>query len=131
MAPIVWGLIRFYKHRLMVIFILPNTISNFLSNEIRTGAISTDTLEFEEAEKAVKAQIDKLLAIKGTMPVDQIHRRLGKIMFKEVAMSRTGKGLEWAIKEIKKLRKEFWENAAIPGDEKGSNAELEKSGSPS
>lgn len=109
-------------------FILPNTISNFLSNEIRTGTIPTNTSEFEQAEKGVKTQIDKLLSIKGTMPVDQIHRRLGKIMFKEVAMSRTGKGLEWAIEEIKKLRKEFWENAAIPGDEKGSNAELEKAG---
>ncbi|MEN8124620.1 MAG: fumarate reductase/succinate dehydrogenase flavoprotein subunit [Bacteroidota bacterium] len=109
-------------------FILPNTISNYLSNEIRTGKISTDTPEFEEAEKSVKDQVDKLLSIKGTMPVDQIHRRLGKIMFKEVAMSRNEKGMIWAIEEIKKLRKEFWENAAIPGDEKGPNSELEKAG---
>lgn len=109
-------------------FILPNTISNYLSSEIRTGKISTDTPEFDLAEQEVKTMIEKLLAIRGTMPVDQIHRRLGKIMFKEVAMSRTGKGLEWAIEEIRKLRKEFWENAAIPGDEKGLNSELEKAG---
>ncbi len=109
-------------------FILPNTISNYLSNEIRTGKISTDTPEFDEAEKAVKDQVEKLLAIKGTMPVDQIHRRLGKIMFKEVAMSRNEKGMLWAIEEIKKLRKEFWGNAAISGDEHGPNSELEKAG---
>ncbi len=109
-------------------FILPNTISNYLSNEIRTGKISTDTPEFDEAEKAVKDQVEKLLSIKGTMPVDQIHRRLGKVMFKEVAMSRNEKGMLWAIEEIKKLRKEFWENAAIPGDDKGPNSELEKAG---
>ncbi len=109
-------------------FILPNTISNYLSNEIRTGKISTDTPEFDEAEKAVKDQVEKLLAIKGTMPVDQIHRRLGRIMFKEVAMSRNEKGMLWAIEEIKKLRKEFWGNAAISGDEHGPNSELEKAG---
>jgi succinate dehydrogenase / fumarate reductase flavoprotein subunit len=34
-------------------FVLPNTISNYLSNEIRTGKIATDSPEFEEAEKAV------------------------------------------------------------------------------
>jgi succinate dehydrogenase / fumarate reductase flavoprotein subunit len=109
-------------------FVLPNTISNYLSNEIRTGKISTDSPEFEEAENAVKAQVEKLLAIKGTMPVDQIHRRLGKIMFKEVAMSRNEKGMRWAIEEIRKLRDEFWSNVAIPGDADGMNSELEKAG---
>ncbi|RUA11781.1 MAG: fumarate reductase/succinate dehydrogenase flavoprotein subunit [Flavobacteriia bacterium] len=109
-------------------FILPNTISNYLSNEIRTGKIPTDTPEFDEAEKAVKEQLQKILSIKGTMPVDQIHRRLGKIMFKEVAMSRNEKGLKWAIEEIRKLRKEFWTNVAVPGDDKGMNSELEKAG---
>ncbi len=109
-------------------FILPNTISNFLSNEIRTGKISTDTPEFDSAEKEVKAQLEKILAIKGNMPVDRIHRRLGKVMFKEVAMSRNEKGLKWAIEEIRKLRDEFWTNVAVPGDDKGPNSELEKAG---
>ena len=36
--------------------------------------------------------------------------------------------LEFAIEEIKKLRKEFWENAAVPGNENGPNSELEKAG---
>ncbi len=109
-------------------FVLPNTISNFLSKEISTGTIPTDTPEFDEAEKAVRDQIEKLMAIKGNMPVDQIHRRLGKIMFKEVAMSRNEKGMKWAIEEIRKLRDEFWSNVAIPGDANSINSELEKAG---
>ena len=109
-------------------FILPNTISNYLSNEIRTGKISTDLPEFDEAEKNVREQLEKILSIKGNMPVDRIHRRLGKIMFKEVAMSRNEKGLKWAIEEIRKLRNEFWTNVAVPGDADGMNSELEKAG---
>ncbi len=109
-------------------FVLPSTISNFLADEIRTGKIPTDTPEFDEAEKNVKAQLDKILAIKGKIPVDRIHRKLGKIMFKEVAMSRNEKGLIWAIEEIRKLRNEFWSNVAVPGDANGMNSELEKAG---
>lgn len=109
-------------------FVLPNTISNYLSNDISTGSIPTDSPEFEAAEKAVKEQIEKLLSIKGKTPVDHIHRKLGKVLFKEVAMSRNEKGLKWAIDEIKKLREEFWNDVAIPGDADGVNSELEKAG---
>ncbi len=109
-------------------FVLPSTISNYLSEEISTGKIPTDTPEFDEAEKTVKAQLEKILAIKGNVPVDRIHRALGKIMFKEVAMSRNEKGLIWAIEEIRKLRAEFWSNVAVPGDADGMNSELEKAG---
>src|SRR5690606_39111244 len=41
-------------------FVLPYTIGDYLSQDIRTGKISTDTPEFEAAEKAVVDQIDKL-----------------------------------------------------------------------
>jgi len=109
-------------------FVLPNTISNYLSNEISTGKISTDSPEFEETERAVKEQLEKILAIKGDMPVDRIHRRLGQIMFKEVAMSRNEKGMKWAIDEIRKLREEFWTNVSVPGDLDSMNSELEKAG---
>ena len=47
-------------------FVLPYTIGNYLSNEIRTGKISTDTNEFIAAEKEVSDRITRLMAIKGT-----------------------------------------------------------------
>lgn len=109
-------------------FILPNTISNYLSQDINSEKLSTDRPEFDEVEKQVRDQIDKILSIKGSIAVDQIHRKLGKIMFKEVAMSRNEKGLLWAIEEIKKLRHEFWTNVAVSGDATGPNSELEKAG---
>jgi succinate dehydrogenase / fumarate reductase flavoprotein subunit len=40
-------------------FVLPYTIGDYLADDIRTGKISTDTPEFDEAEKeAVKDSID-------------------------------------------------------------------------
>ena len=109
-------------------FILPNTISNYLSDDINGEKFSVDRPEFEEVENQVKEQINKILSIKGKVAVDQIHRKLGQIMFKEVAMSRNEKGLLWAIDEIKKLRHEFWTNVAVSGDANGPNSELEKAG---
>jgi succinate dehydrogenase / fumarate reductase flavoprotein subunit len=37
-------------------FVLPYTIGNYLSDDIRTGPISTDSIEFEEAEENVRKQ---------------------------------------------------------------------------
>ena len=39
-------------------FVLPYTIGDYLSDDIRTGKIPTDTPEFDAAEKEVKERID-------------------------------------------------------------------------
>ena len=109
-------------------FVLPYTIGDYLAKEIRTGPISTDSPEFEEAEKDVEQRIDKLFAIKGDKSVDYFHKRLGKIMWEHVGMSRNKKGLTKAMKEIGEVRKEFWENVRIPGNKNSLNPELEKAG---
>jgi succinate dehydrogenase / fumarate reductase flavoprotein subunit len=109
-------------------FVLPYTIGDFLSNDIRTGPISTDLKEFEIAEKNVSDTIDKLMNIKGDKPVDYFHKRLGKVMWEFAGMARSKEGLEHAISEIKTIRKEFWENVRIPGDNNEMNTELEKAG---
>ncbi|MDA9656383.1 fumarate reductase/succinate dehydrogenase flavoprotein subunit, partial [Flavobacteriales bacterium] len=109
-------------------FVLPYTIGDFLANDIRTGPISTDSKEFEIAEKNVSDTIDKLMSIKGDKPVDHFHKRLGKVMWEFAGMARNKEGLEHAISEIKTIRKEFWENVRIPGDKDEMNTELEKAG---
>ena len=107
-------------------FVLPYTMQNYLADQITVGPIPTDTEEFEAAERDVKARIDKLLSINGKETVDSIHKRLGLIMWDYVGMARTKEGLEKAIEEIKKLRKEFWTNVRVPGKPDGINIELEK-----
>ncbi|MFM7235052.1 MAG: fumarate reductase/succinate dehydrogenase flavoprotein subunit [Flavobacteriales bacterium] len=107
-------------------FVLPYTIGNYLADEIRTGKISTQSPEFDEAEKNVRKQIDTLLKNNGTEPVDHFHRRLGKVMWDKCGMARNEKGLKEAIAEIQQIRKEFYANARIPGDSEYMNTELAK-----
>ena len=109
-------------------FVLPYTIGDYLSNEIRTGKIATDTPEFIAAEKEVADKIERLMSIKGTKSVDYFHKLLGKIMWDYVGMARNEEGLNKAILEIKKIRNDFWNDVRIPGDKNSLNAELDKAG---
>ena len=107
-------------------FVLPYTIGDYLANDIKTGPISSDSEEFEEAENGVKNQLDKFLSIKGDHPVDYFHKKLGKIMWDKCGMSRNEKELKEAIDEIQELKDEFWSNVNIPGSRDTKNSELEK-----
>jgi len=109
-------------------FVLPYTIGDYLSDDIRTGKISTDSPEFEEAEQSVKKRIDFFINNKGTKSVDHFHKRLGKIMWNKVGMSRNEKGLTEAMAEIKALREEFWKEVKVPGTSETYNEELAKAG---
>lgn len=107
-------------------FVLPYTIGDYLADDIRTGKISTDSTEFEEAETAVKTRIAGFMNNKGTKSVDHFHKRLGLVMWNKVGMSRNEKGLKEAIEEIRQIREEFHKDVMIPGSADEMNPELEK-----
>ena len=107
-------------------FVLPYTIQNYLSDQITVPHFTTDTPEFDAAEKAVQANLDHLMNIKGKRSVDSIHKELGHIMWEYVGMGRTKEGLETALTKLKELREEFETNLFIPGDQEGMNNELDK-----
>ena len=109
-------------------FVLPYTIGDYLADDIRTGAIPTDSPEFDAAEKAVQDRIDFFINNKGKHSVDYFHRKLGKIMWNKVGMARNEKGLKEAIAEIKELREQFWKEVTVPGTADRINSELEKAG---
>jgi succinate dehydrogenase / fumarate reductase flavoprotein subunit len=109
-------------------FVLPYTIGDYLADDIRTGPISTETPEFDEAEKSVRATIDKFINNNGTKSVDYFHKRLGKIMWNKVGMSRNEQGLKEAIEEISALRAEFYRDVRVPGGANEFNEELAKAG---
>ena len=109
-------------------FVLPYTMGDYLSNDIRTGTIPIDSPEFEAAEKDVKNQLDAFINNKGTHSVDYYHRKLGKIMWDKCGMSRNEKGLKEAMHEIKVLREDFYKNVNVPGSQNEFNEQLAKAG---
>ncbi len=82
--------------------------------------------EFDAAEKGVRERIDRLMKIGGTKSPDEIHKRLGHVMWNLVGMGRTLQGLVKALEEIEEVRKEFYSDLRVVGRADDLNTELEK-----
>ena len=109
-------------------FVLPYTIGDYLSDDISTGPIPTDTIEFENAESEAIKKLDFFVNNKGKHSVDYFHKKLGKIMWNKCGMARNSKELNEAINEISELRKLFWKEVKVPGSKDEFNEELAKAG---
>ena len=109
-------------------FVLPYTIGDYLADDIRTGPIADDTPEFLEAEQEVKARLESFINNNGDTPVDDFHRRLGRIMWDNCGMARNKEDLTQAIADISALREEFYAKVRVPGKLNGYNPELDKAG---
>lgn len=109
-------------------FVLPYTVGDYLADDIRTGPISTDHPAFEAAEKEVTERIQHFLNNPGDTPVDDFHRKLGRIMWNNCGMARNADGLKQAIADIRALREEFWKKVRVPGTATQYNPELDKAG---
>ncbi|MBY0414546.1 MAG: FAD-binding protein, partial [Bdellovibrionales bacterium] len=107
-------------------FILPLTIGNYLVDELKSEKASTDDPAFIAAYNSVVQKFSMLINNKGSKTVDSIHRRLGKIMWKECAMSRNQEGLTKAIEDIRELRDEFYKEVKVTGSINEFNQELDK-----
>ncbi|HPK04348.1 MAG TPA: succinate dehydrogenase (quinone) flavoprotein subunit, partial [Bacteroidales bacterium] len=109
-------------------FIIPYTITDYLSDQIKLPKFKTDLPEFEVKEAEVKAQIAKLMSINGKQAPATFHRRLGKIMWDHCGMFRNEKGLKEGLEQLEELEKEFWTDLRVTGSADELNQELEKAG---
>ncbi|MDE2679877.1 MAG: fumarate reductase/succinate dehydrogenase flavoprotein subunit [Verrucomicrobiota bacterium] len=109
-------------------FVLPYTIGQYLAEVGPDDRPDTNSAEFVGTEETVRAQIDKLLSIKGKRTPTSFHRELGQIMWDKCGMARSKAGLEAAIKKIPELRAEFWDNLNVPGENGSLNQSLEQAG---
>ncbi len=107
-------------------FVIPYTIGDYLAGMLNAGKITTDHPAFKEAENSVQQRIDKIMAIKGTTTVDEIHRSLGLIMWDYCGMSRSAEGLKKAKQMVRELRAKFWNDVKVVGDKDEMNQTLEK-----
>lgn len=109
-------------------FIIPYTISDYLSDQIRVPRFETNTPEFDAAEQEAREKIERLMGVKGKKSAASFHKRLGQIMWEYCGMSRNAQGLKKALVELDNLEKEFWNDLCVPGTDKEVNQELEKAG---
>jgi succinate dehydrogenase / fumarate reductase flavoprotein subunit len=108
-------------------YVIPYTIGGYLAGS-RFEAVGTDHAAFADTERQARAQVQKLLSVRGKRTVDDFHRRLGLILWDYCGMSRNNAGLAKARTLIQELREEFWKNVLVPGTETDLNQSLEKAG---
>ncbi len=108
-------------------FVIPNTLGEYLSTQFGKK-VSTDMPEFRKTEQEVRERVEKLLSVKGKVPVDEFHRQLGLIMWDQCGMARSKESLEKAISQIRALRERFWKEVAVPGTGVELNQSLERAG---
>ena len=109
-------------------FVLPSTITSELAEMLSVPLPDAAGVEFQEAEAAVHEQVSKFLSIRGTKTPDWYHRRLGRILWENCGMARNAQGLARAREEICELRKEFWSDVKVLGENETLNQSLEKAG---
>ena len=81
-------------------FVIPYTIGDYLATIVRLIKLRLTSPAFKETEKNVQAKINKLLSIKGTHPVDDLHKELGLTMWNYCGMARNAEGLQIAKQKI-------------------------------
>ncbi|MGB3587681.1 MAG: fumarate reductase/succinate dehydrogenase flavoprotein subunit [Tunicatimonas sp.] len=106
-------------------FVLPYTIGDHLANQsYEKTPITHDA--FREAEAGVKDKLNKLSSINGSQTVDQLHKKLGRVIWDKCGMSRTAEGLKEAREDVKKIKDEFWNDVKVLGTAEELNQTLEK-----
>ena len=107
-------------------FILPYTIGDYLAEEIKTGKISTEAPEFEQAEKEALERIDRLMKINGNTTPLAFHKELGKIMWNHGGMTRNEQGLKEGLQKVNELEERFYKELKISGTTDSMNQPLER-----
>jgi succinate dehydrogenase / fumarate reductase flavoprotein subunit len=108
-------------------FVVPYTLAGYLA-ATPLAKVSADAPEFDEAEAAVAARIERLLSVKGRRTPREIHRQLGKLLWNDVGMARNEAGLREALARIPEMRAVFWKEVSVPGGAADLNQALEYAG---
>lgn len=108
-------------------FVIPYTLGDYLASQ-KPAKVDVKHEEFAKAETALKDGINKMLSTKGKHTVDEIHKKLGRVMWDKVGMARREKGLKESIEEIKELRELFHKDVNVVGSGNDFNQTLERAG---
>ena len=108
-------------------FIIPYTLGGYLATAPLPD-VDTGHAAFADAERQAAGQLGRLTALDGGTPVEDFHRRLGRVLWDKAGMARSAEGLTEARGEIAELRDRFWSEASVPGSASDLNNVLERAG---
>ncbi|MGV3763172.1 fumarate reductase/succinate dehydrogenase flavoprotein subunit [Parapedobacter sp.] len=108
-------------------FVIPYTVGDYLAG-LGFAPVDKNHPNFEKTRKEVEERINRLLSLKGNKTVDDIHKKLGHIMWEYCGMARNEAGLTKAKGLIRELRQEFWDDVTVLGENEEMNQSLEKAG---
>ncbi|MEC3879426.1 fumarate reductase/succinate dehydrogenase flavoprotein subunit [Parapedobacter sp. 10938] len=108
-------------------FVIPYTVGNYLAG-LGFAPVDKNHPNFEKTRKEVEEHVNRLLSLKGNKTVDDIHKKLGHIMWEYCGMARNEAGLIKAKGLIRELRREFWDDVTVLGENEEMNQSLEKAG---
>jgi succinate dehydrogenase / fumarate reductase flavoprotein subunit len=106
-------------------FVVPRVVANYLA-DTKLDPVNTDNAAFGAVENDVREHFQRLMNIKGSRTVREIHWDLGRTMWDKVGMARNRQGLTEAIATIGKLREQFWQDLALSGTDTDLNKQLEQ-----
>ncbi|MDO5745489.1 MAG: fumarate reductase/succinate dehydrogenase flavoprotein subunit [Micrococcaceae bacterium] len=109
-------------------FVLPNTISDYLSRNPAGQSLDASHPEALKALEVVRGRINTLLGIKGRRTVDSFHKELGNIVWEYCGMERNAEGLRHAVGLIRELKDQFWADVKVTGENEELNQSLERAG---
>ena len=107
-------------------FIVPNCVGNYLATQ-KPHNFQLDHPIIKEDLKNAHNFFNRMLSVNGKLTVDDIHKKLGRLMWDYVGMARNEEGLKHVFNEIEQLKEQFYNNVNIPGNSI-FNPELEKAG---
>ncbi|WP_353195858.1 fumarate reductase/succinate dehydrogenase flavoprotein subunit, partial [Parapedobacter defluvii] len=108
-------------------FVIPYTVGDYLAG-LGFDPVDKNHPNFEKTRKEVEENVHRLLSLKGSKTVDDIHKKLGHIMWEYCGMARNEVGLTKAKGLIQELRREFWSDVTVLGENEEMNQSLEKAG---
>jgi len=108
-------------------FVAPYTVAHYLAST-KLAPVDTREAAFESTAADARAQLERLLSVRGKRTVRDIHRELGLLMWNLVGMSRNDAGLRKALARVPQLRAGFWADVSIPGSNDTMNKTLEYAG---
>ena len=107
-------------------FIAPHAVTDYLGGVAEHPDAAHPA--FDEAERAVRERIDRLLGVGGSTPATVFHRELGNLMLDRCGITREAEGLRGALGRVRGIREEFWRDLRVTDTGEGINQALEYAG---